>query len=132
MPIESYFALFESVLCHEYAHHIHRLYLGDYFISQDETAQIIKESIADFASFCYCGEYAPFEKELGPVAQEKLDGWQKYFGSGWPYAEALWFLHVDDDFALPAPPIPNASKYKLAKVFHRSGNYALALDVLER
>ena len=127
---DKYFALFESVLCHEYAHHIHHLYLGSYFISRKETARIIKESIADFASFYYCVEYTPYENELGPIAKEKLDGWERYFGSGWPYAEALWFLHVYGAFVLPAPPIPNESKEKLIRVFRESVSFARALGTL--
>ena len=128
-PIEVYFALFEGVLAHEYAHHIHHLYLDRQFLENNETAEIIKESVADFASFAYLGEYEFHEKELGLIAREKYSGWNKYFGSGWPYAEALWFLHDSGRFPCSCP-APFQSKDKLAKVFRESVDYTTALSIL--
>ena len=129
--IEEYFALFEGVLCHEYAHHIHHLYLDRKFLEHNETAKIIKESVADFASFAYLGEYESHEQELGLIAWEKYSGWNKYFGSGWPYAEALWFLHDGGYFPYSCP-APFQSKDKLAEVFRESVDYPTALSILHR
>ena len=128
-PIEEYFALFEGVLCHEYAHHIHHLYLDRRFLENDETAKIIQESIADFASFAYLGKYGSYEKELRFVALEKCQKWEEYFCSGWPYAEALWFLHDRGRFPCFCPP-PVQSMDKLAEVFRESVDYPTALSIL--
>lgn len=128
-PIEEYFAFFEGVLAHEYAHHIHHLYLDRIFLANDETAKIIQESIADFASFAYLCKYESCESALGLIAREKREGWKEYFGSGWPYAEALWFLLDRGHLSYSCPP-PVQSMDKLAKVFRESADYERALSIL--
>ena len=124
-PLQEYLALFEGVLAHEYAHHIHHLYLGATFHTYGKTATIIKESVADFASFAYLVDH---HQPL--VAEKKLEGWKEYFGSGWPYAEALWFFHIHGGFHISGSWIAKEFIDKLAAVFRESVSFARALETL--
>ena len=129
---EMYLNRFEGVLCHEYAHHLHHLYLGRHFCENSATAKIIKESIADFASYLYLYDSVDY---CGPrVAEQKLDGWKEYFGSGWPYAEAYWFFYFYKSLLPDLIDYHNqqAAKRKLGHVFFESTSYKKALAALHQ
>ena len=110
--IDEYFTLLEGVLAHEYTHFLHHVYLGRSFVAHTSLATIIKESVADFASYLYLIDRAYDRANAAKVASDKLSGWIENFGSGWPYAEAYWFFYINGVFLSD---LKGGNNYDLAK-----------------
>lgn len=86
---EDYASQIAQVLAHEYLHYLHYAYAKEKF-SDAEAG--LKEALADFFGVLYsinCGDKYALE-----VAANRYDLWKKREGSGWPYADALWFYRV--------------------------------------
>ena len=70
-------------------HYLHYAYAKEKF-SDAEAG--LKEALADFFGVLYsinCGDKYALE-----VAENRYERWKEREGSGWPYADALWFYRV--------------------------------------
>ena len=129
-----YFAQMEGCLAHEHMHFLHHSLLGDqHFCVYTSTAKVIQESIADFSSYRYL--FTRNNKYARTIAEEKLSGWKRYFGSGYPYAESYWFFHINGQFfpsfSSADSPEWKTSGDKLQEVISASEyTYDIALGIL--
>lgn len=84
-----------KTLAHEYMHYMeHRYCLSKGVVSSKN--KNLSEAMADFFGVLYILKYkyhAAYEKET--IAKKRYDAWNQYFGTSWPYAEALHFYEVD-------------------------------------
>ena len=86
---QHFLAAIANTLAHEYLHYLHYAFAKEKF---SEAKEGLKEALADFFGVLYsinCGDEYALE-----VAANRYDLWKKREGSGWPYADALWFYRV--------------------------------------
>lgn len=86
---KQFLAAIAKTLAHEYLHYLHYAFAEEKY-SDAEAG--LKEALADFFGVLYsitCGN-----KYALKVAENRYDLWEKREGSGWPYADALWFYRV--------------------------------------
>jgi len=95
--LDEYMARIAQTLAHEYMHHIHNLICRQNFFSQDLHTKDIKEGIADFFAVMYSIYSHRNDKKLD-AAEDRYKSWLNNFGSNWPYANALYFLRIEDNF----------------------------------
>lgn len=96
---EEYFATLSGTLAHEFAHHAHCCYLENVckksvFSENTWNAKAVKESIADFSSFLWLISSDNNDRKA-ECAEHRYNSWNEWFGSSWPYAEALWYFYVN-------------------------------------
>lgn len=94
--LELYNAKIAQTLAHEYMHYIHNLIAKNTFNGKEQHTKAVKEAVADFFGVLYSVWSHKNDKKF-EAARETYNTWVDYFGSNWPYANALWFL-LDDDF----------------------------------
>lgn len=91
---EEYFLELVMTLAHEYLHYVHDVHAHKLFCgSSSFTEDAIKEGLADFFSVIYMVHKD--DKIAESIASSRVEKWMTYFGSRWPYAEALWFFYLD-------------------------------------
>ena len=126
---DEYIAKIAKTLAHEYAHYLEYAYckVNDSKSYQDAC---VSEAIADFFGVLY-SVYSKGVYNL-QVAKERYNKWIERFGSGWPYAYALYFYKVDgsekdflDDFDEYGKSIQ-----KLIRVFKATPNGSDAFNKL--
>ena len=86
---QQFLAAIAKTLAHEYLHYLHYAFAEEKFSDAEEG---LKEALADFFGVLYsinCGDKYALE-----AAENRYDLWKKREGSGWPYADALWFYRV--------------------------------------
>ena len=94
--LELYKAKIAQTLAHEYMHHIHNLIAKDTFNGKGKYTEAVKEAVADFFGVLYSIWSHKNDKKI-EVALDRYNTWVDYFGSNWPYANALWFLFYGDN-----------------------------------
>lgn len=95
--LELYKAKIAQTLAHEYMHHIHNLIAKDTFNGKGKYTEAVEEAVADFFGVLY-SVWSHKNDEKIETARETYNTWVDYFGSNWPYANALWFLFDGDNF----------------------------------
>lgn len=94
--LELYKAKIAQTLAHEYMHHIHNLIAKDTFNGKGKYTEAVEEAVADFFGVLYSIWSHKNDKKI-EVALDRYNTWVDYFGSNWPYANALWFLFDGDN-----------------------------------
>ena len=82
-------AAYRKCLAHEYMHYLHYVYAGQKF---GAATKDLKEALADFFGVLYSIHRG--QKDDVRIAKARYNKWKKYFGSYWPYANALYFYRV--------------------------------------
>lgn len=86
---KQFLAAIAKTLAHEYLHYLHYAFAEEKF---SDAKKSLKEALADFFGVLYsinCGD-----KYALKVAENRYERWKEREGSGWPYADALWFYRV--------------------------------------
>lgn len=94
--LELYKAKIAQTLAHEYMHYIHNLIAKDTFNGKGKHTEAVKEAVADFYGVLYSVWSHKNDKKI-EAALDRFNTWVDYFGSNWPYVNALWFLFDGDN-----------------------------------
>lgn len=94
--LELYKAKIDQTLAHEYMHYTHNLIAKDTFNGKGKHTEAVKEAVADFFGVLYSVWSHKNDKKI-EAALDRFNTWVDYFGSNWPYSNALWFLLDGDD-----------------------------------
>ena len=103
---DDYKAKLAQCLAHEFFHFIHDwLATGTFNNGSKEWAnKAVKESLADFFSVMYLlysyKHYVGDSPSLLALRQKKAEdsynAWENRFDTSWPYAQALWYYHINN------------------------------------
>ncbi len=123
-----------NVLAHEYMHYMEYRYCLSKGVASSENEKL-SEAMADFFGVLHILKYKYYAaREKETVAEDRYNAWKRYFGSSWPYAEALHFYSVDDitmGFSTEYSDYDNfGSVEKLRKVFCESYDPDIAYNTL--
>lgn len=117
-----------KTLAHEYAHYCEYLYCKIHNKKSYQDNRV-SEAIADFFGVLYSIDYGNLQ-----IAEERYIKWVERFGSGWPYAYALYFYNIKNK---KFPFINNISDYyhngiieKFLQVFEATLDAKVALKKL--
>ena len=134
---DDYRAKVAQCLAHEFFHHIHDRVATVTFQngSPKWESKAVKESLADFFSVMYLLFSYKFQAHKIRTAEDRYKAWYNRFNTNWPYACALWYYFVrenwdnfnqDFDYYLT-----NGSLDKFLEVLQESQNsMAAAYDIL--
>jgi len=119
---EEYTAFIGNCLAHEYCHFLHDWYAGAEFSANTPACKAVTEGVADFCSVAYTLNRATYfgksSATLISFAEKKYENWMRWFGSSWPYANALYFYLINGAFLPFSPQIMRDQIDKLLHVLY--------------
>lgn len=123
-----------KTLAHEYMHYMEHIYCLSKGVVSSKNKKL-SEAMADFFGVLYILKYKYYAaREKETIAKERYDAWNQYFGTSWPYAEALHFYDVDGiaigfstDYSVY---VKHGSVEKLCDVFKVSYDPDVAYNIL--